>query len=226
MFSAFASTSRTFVSDCLDVVLSRACVFCGRPGLVVCDECRSTIPTAAQQREFHHELWFGAAYETVVREMINAHKDHGARSLTSDLGLLLARAVWAAAMSSSHSRPVVLVPIPAHRSSLRKRGRDTVMEIALRAAQEVTTRGMPCQVQSLLFRETETHRNAGRTIRERREIAGTFSVRNISVMPTRVLLIDDIVTTGATVNEGVRALQCAGIGVDAIACIASTPPPE
>ena len=226
MLSAIASCTRTFVSDCLDVVLSRACVYCDRPGTLVCDACRLTIPTGAEQREFHHELWFGASYESVVREMINAHKDHGARALTSDLGLLLARAVWSAAMSSSHTRPVVLVPIPAHASSLRKRGRNTVVEVAQRAATELSKRGLRCQVQSILKREVETQRNAGRNIRERRAIAGTFGVRQASVLPKRVILIDDIVTTGATVNEGVRALQHAGIGVDAIACIASTPPPE
>ncbi|MDD2818082.1 MAG: hypothetical protein PHN51_04725 [Candidatus Nanopelagicales bacterium] len=214
---------RNFANDCLDVVLSRACVHCDRPGSLICEPCALLIPPTAEQREFHHELWFGASYETTVREMINAHKDHGARALTSDLGLLLARAVWSASVSSSCARPVVLVPIPAHRSSLRKRGRDTVMEIAADAAAQVSVRGIPCVARSLLIREIETKRNAGRSLRERRDIAGTFGVRDSRVMPSRVIVVDDIVTTGATVNEGVRALIQSGIGVDAIACVASTP---
>ena len=214
---------RTFANDCLDVVLSRACVHCDRPGSLICEPCALLIPSIAEQREFHHELWFGASYESTVREMINAHKDHGARALTSDLGLLLARAVWSASVASSCARPVVLVPIPAHRSSLRKRGRDTVMEIAADAAAQVSVRGIPCVVRSLLIREIETKRNAGRSLRERRDIAGTFGVRVSRVMPSRVIVVDDIVTTGATVNEGVRALIQSGIGVDAIACVASTP---
>jgi len=217
---------RNFTNDCLDVVLSRACVHCDLPGSIVCDSCARLIPSSAEQREFHHELWFGAPYETTVREMINAHKDHGARVLTADLGLLLARAVWSAVVASSHARPVVLVPIPAHRSSLRKRGRNTVIELANWAARDVSKRGMACEVQSLLVREIETHRNAGRTIRERRDIAGTFGVRSRERLPARVIVIDDIVTTGATVNEGVRALLHAGVGVDAIACVASTPLPD
>lgn len=214
---------RNFANDCLDVVLSRACVHCDRPGSLICEPCALLIPPTAEQREFHHELWFGASYETTVREMINAHKDHGARALTSDLGLLLARAVWSASVSGSYARPVVLVPIPAHRSSLRKRGRDTVMELAENAAAHVSSRGIPCVVRSLLIREIETKRNAGRSLRERRDIAGTFGVRDSRVMPSRVIVVDDIVTTGATVNEGVRALIQSGIGVDAIACVASTP---
>ena len=214
---------RTFANDFLDVVLSRACVHCDRPGSLICESCALLIPDVAEQREFHHELWFGASYETTVREMINAHKDHGARALTPKLGLLLARAVWAASVSSSHARPVVLVPIPAHQSSLRKRGRNTVMELAENAAAQVSSRGIPCVVRSLLIREIETKRNAGRSLRERRDIAGTFGVRNRRAMPSRVIVVDDIVTTGATVNEGVRALMRSGVGVDAIACVASTP---
>ncbi len=217
---------RTFVDDCLDVVLSRACVHCDRPGSLVCESCALMIPSIAKQREFHHELWFGASYETTVREMINAHKDHGARALTSDLGLLLARAVWSASVSSSYARPVVIVPIPAHRSSLRKRGRDTVMEIAESAASQVASRGIPCVVRSLLIREIETKRNAGRSLRQRRDVHGTFGVRSRGVIPARVIVVDDIVTTGATVNEGVRALLKSGIGVDAISCVASTPLPD
>ncbi len=217
---------RNFVNDCLDVVLSRACVHCDRPGSLVCESCVQLIPSSAEQREFHHELWFGAPYETTVREMINAHKDHGARVLTSDLGLLLARAVWSAVVASSHACPVVLVPIPAHRSSLRKRGRDTVLELANWAAREVSKRGMACEVQSLLVRQSETHRNAGRSMRERRDVAGTFGMRSVRQLPARVIVIDDIVTTGETVNEGVRALLHAGVGVDAIACVASTALPD
>ena len=226
MLTFSPSGLRNFASDCLDVVLSRACVHCNLPGALVCVDCASLIPRTAQQREFHHELWFGAPYETTVREMINAHKDHGTRALTPDLGLLLARAVWSAAVASSKTRPVVLVPIPAHRSSLRKRGRNTVIELGHRAAHEVSQRGMACFVAPILFREMETKRNAGRSIRERRDIAGTFGVRARGAVPSRVIVIDDIVTTGATVNEGIRALMQNGISVDAIACVASTPLPE
>ena len=226
MITLSARGVRNFSSDCLDVVLSRVCVHCDRPGALVCGECASLVPKAAQQREFHHELWFGAPYETTVREMINAHKDHGARALTEDLGLLLARAVWSAAVASSQARPIVLVPIPAHRSSLRMRGRNTVMELGRRAAHEVSRRGMACVVAPLLVRERETKRNAGRSLRERRDIAGTFGVHARGALPSRVIVIDDIVTTGATVNEGIRALMQAGIGVDAIACVSSTPLPE
>ena len=153
MLPLLPSSLRNFTSDCLDVVLSRACVHCDLPGALVCGDCASLIPRAAQQRDFHHELWFGAPYETTVREMINAHKDHGARTLTGDLGLLLARAVWSAAVASSKTRPIVLVPIPPHRSSLRKRGRNTVIELGNRAALEVSRRGMSCVVVPLLFRE-------------------------------------------------------------------------
>ena len=222
MITRFVQAVQTSAREYSDVIFSRQCVGCDRLGKVICDNCRSLIPTLAQQRDAHYELWFGAPYESVVREMINAHKDHGVRALTQDLGMVLGRAVWSAAMSSSTTRPIVLVPIPPHATSLQRRGRDTVFEIAMKAARVVSDRGMPCSVAPSLIRIHETQRSAGKSVSERREVHGSFGVRPGKLILSRVIAVDDIVTTGATTNEAVRALQAAGIGVDSIACIAST----
>jgi len=74
----------------------------------------------------------------------------------------------------------------------------------------------------LLCRMQEVSRSNGKTVQGRREVHGSFKVKRIVKLPARVMVIDDVVTTGATTQEAVRALVAAGIGVDAIACIAST----
>jgi len=85
------------IQDFSDVIFSRCCVGCDRSGRLLCTNCRELIPIQPKQREAHHELWFGAPYESVIREMINAHKEHGVRALSQELGMVLARTVWAAA---------------------------------------------------------------------------------------------------------------------------------
>jgi len=222
MMTRLVAAAKQSTREFSDVIFSRQCVACDRIGTLICSDCRSLIPTLAQQRDAHYELWFGAPYEAVVREMINSHKDHGVRALTQDLGLVLARAVWSAAMSSSITRPVVLVPVPPHAASLRRRGRDTVLEVAVKAARIVSASGMPCRVAPLLIRIHESQRSAGKSLSERREVHGSFAVKPGEQRWKRVIAVDDIVTTGATTNEAVRALLAVGIGVDSIACIAST----
>ena len=222
MINRFLARIQQSARDCSDVIFSRCCVACDRDGTLLCARCRGLIPMLAQQREAHNELWFGAPYESVIREMINAHKDHGIRALSKELGLVLGRAIWSAALSSSTTRPLLLVPVPPHRASVMRRGRDSSFEIAVHAARITSARGMPCEVAPLLFRLHETSRSAGKTIKDRREVHGSFAVKSKLAKPTRVMVVDDIVTTGATTQEAVRALLAAGGGVDAIACIAST----
>ncbi len=222
MINHFAIGIQRAIQDFADVIFSRCCVACSRNGTLLCANCRELIPRLAQQREAHHELWFGAPYESVIREMINAHKDHGVRALSKELGFVLARAAWAASLSSSTARPLLLVPVPPHRTSLRKRGRDTSFEIAVQAAKIISARGIPCEVKPLLLRMHQTSRSAGKTVKGRREVHGSFAVKPKARLPERVIVVDDIVTTGSTSQEAVRALEAAGVGVDAIACIAST----
>ena len=74
----------------------------------------------------------------------------------------------------------------------------------------------------LLFRVHQTSRSAGKTVKGLREVHGSFAIKPKVQMPQRVIVVDAVVTTGSTSQEAVRALEAAGIGVDAIACIAST----
>lgn len=223
------AAARALAADAADVVLSRACAACDRPGSVLCEECRRALIAAPGHRPAIRPLWFGADYGGVVRAAVLAHKEEGMRALSDPLADLLVAAVHGAlaqtAGPSTAWAPVLLVPIPPHRTSLRRRGRDTVAETAQAAA-----RRMPrTRVAHLLRRVRETDRQAGRGASARQDTAGAFAVGARwregarAGAPPLVVLVDDVVTTGATVSEGARALAAGGIAVTAIACIASTP---
>lgn len=102
----------------------------------------------------------------------------------------------------------VVVPVPLHASRERQRGFNQATVLARELARAT---GLPIDEHSLVRRvHTERHR-AGLDARERRKsVAGVFEVRQKLVAGQRVLLIDDVFTTGATVSECAAVLKSAG----------------
>lgn len=116
-------------------------------------------------------------------------------------------------------RPDALVPVPLHAQRLRQRGYDQALELARFLSREL---GIPLQA-SLLQRQRDTsaqsllHADA-----RRRNLRGAFAMAARPV-PAHVVLVDDVMTTGATLGEAAHVLRRAGVQrVDAWVC-ARTP---
>lgn len=114
------------------------------------------------------------------------------------------------------ARPEALVPIPLHRARLRQRGYDQALELAkpiARALQlpllgHVLRRGKSTTAQSRL----DAHAR-------QRNLRGAFHVDQADALPAHVVLVDDVMTTGATLHAAARILHLAGIQrVDAWVC--------
>lgn len=104
----------------------------------------------------------------------------------------------------------LIVPVPLHRSRERERGFN---QAALLARELARSTKLPIDEHSLVRRaHTERHR-AGMDARARRDsVAGAFEVRQPKLIAgQRVLLVDDVFTTGATVSECAAALKAAGV---------------
>lgn len=212
--------ARELSRDLADVALSRACVGCGREGHALCDRCRARLPISASRRAHDPVVLYAGEHEGLVRELVLAHKERGVRALTPELGLLLAQAVWPA-VEGAFASPIALVPIPPHRRSIRARGRDSLGEIAHAAARLTRARGQAVGVEHILQWRRESERHAGLSARERWELNDAFLIRSHTAIPRSAVVVDDVVTTGATVNEAVRVLKSAGVQVLAVACVAS-----
>lgn len=102
---------------------------------------------------------------------------------------------------------VYLVPIPLHRKRLRERGYNQAELLALDLSKKF---GVPTQI--LLKRTVQTTTQVGKTQAERREnMKGAFIISsNCSLNDKTIFLIDDVVTSGATMNEGAKVLKRAG----------------
>lgn len=144
-------------------------------------------------------------YQGALRELIHAMKYHGIYGLVRPLGELLVQrfaAYWESAP------PDLLVPVPLHRSKLRSREFDQALALARQLSQGT---GVPMRP-DLLIRKRATLSQVGLSAQERRRnIRAAFEVRQPQVCTGKtLLLIDDVYTTGATVQECAACLRHAG----------------
>lgn len=218
-------------TDLADLVLGRACVLCAAPGRSLCPSClaavrRSSGVPSALLGEFDPggpiPLHFALAYRGAGARLILGYKEHGLTSLAPALGVLLADAVVAAARSLDTPDRVRLVPIPAARRP--RRGFDALGRILTATERDLERRGLPRSTLRIL-EQTGTHQPLKSLDRRGRWTA----VRNsLHLRPGAghgrpagpVIVVDDVVTTGATVGEAIRVLRGSGIHVAAVAAVA------
>jgi ComF family protein len=133
---------------------------------------------------------------------------------------VLRQLIVEAARAAPGASPDCVVPVPLHPRRLRERGFNPA---ALLARQVVRVRGGRFDV-SLLERVRDTPSQTGLTRRARRaNVRDAFRVR--AQPPRCIWLIDDVVTTGSTLDEAARALRRTGVGEVSAICIARTPEP-
>jgi ComF family protein len=192
-------------------VLGDACPRCAlaSPGDALCGRCLASPPAYARTLA----AW---RYAFPADRLLQALKYEGRLSLADPLGDALAAAVVARG-----DLPGVLVALPLSRERQRTRGFNHAHEIARRVAFRV---GVP--LVAGLARIRDAPPQAGLAMRERaRNVRDAFAATR-SFAGLRVGLVDDVMTTGATLGAASRALLTAGArSVDALV-VARTPPPE
>jgi predicted amidophosphoribosyltransferase len=214
--------------ELLDLVLPQSCAGCGAmPGLL-CPACSGALTAPARPAwpspapAGLPRPWAVAAYEGPVRAAVVAHKESGRVGLAGPLGAALARSVLAAL--DQGGPPVWLVPVPSTRAATRRRGHDPMRRVATAAVDGLRRRGVPAHRLSVLTQARRVGDQSGLTAAERAaNLAGALTVaRPAAVRGERVVLVDDVITTGATLAEAARALRAAGADVVAAAVIAAT----
>ncbi|MGW6394415.1 ComF family protein [Streptomyces sp. NPDC055103] len=202
------------------LVLPVACGGCGRPRTVLCAECAGALTGTGPRRVRPEPEPAGlpvvhavAPYADSVRELLLAHKERGALALAGPLGEALAAAVTAAAGPATGlgSPPLLLVPVPSSRSSVRARGHDPTRRIARAAAARLRREGRVARVVSVLRQRRYVADQAGLGARGRlANLSGALEVVPGGARLAeagRVVLVDDLMTTGASLAEAARALD-------------------
>ncbi len=211
------------LADLLDLVLPGSCAGCGLTGPELCPGCRADLArpprlhTPTPRPAGLPRLATAASYDGAVRAVLLAHKERGRLGLVRPLGLALAGAVRLLA-----DGPVVLIPVPSAPAVVRARGHDHARRLAVRAAVELRKQGVPARAARGLLPAREVVDQAGLTAGQRAANLRGALVARRSMDGVRVVVVDDVVTTGATLVEAARALIAGGALVQGAAVVAAT----
>ena len=178
---------------------------------MLCSACAAAIaPRPAVVRTRPLEVAASGEHTGVLRLAIVAWKEEGRTALLRPLAHLLAASV--VEVTRDASDPIVLVPVPATRQSRLARGADVVDRLAHGAAGLLRDTGVDVSVRQALRVARRTADQSGLGARDRaRNLAGAFALRSGDRLTGRhVVVVDDILTTGATIGEAARALIAAG----------------
>jgi ComF family protein len=157
-------------------------------------------------------------YASPVRELVHRLKFEGNRAVVPVLGGVLAERL----ASTRGRRPDIVLPVPLHKARLRERGFNQAVEIARVVAR---SRNVPLALQAARrMRQTEPQSRIQGVSARRANLRGAFRVDG-GVRGLHVAILDDVVTTGATVAELSRELLRAGARrVDVWTCCRAAPP--
>lgn len=207
-------TMREALADALALLLPTSCAGCDDPDIALCERCAAALAPRVVRRPGEVPVWSGLAFAGVPARVIRALKEDGRTGLARDLACALSAAVAEASASvlASARGNVVLVPVPTSRAAYRRRGYRVVDLVARRA-------GLRTERLLRTVRASADQRALGAEER-RRNVAGVM--RSRAAPGVRVIVLDDVVTTGATLAEAVRALRAAGAEVVGAATIAAT----
>ncbi|MFI6156683.1 ComF family protein [Kitasatospora sp. NPDC051170] len=210
----------------LDVLLPADCAGCGAERTQLCPSCRHTLVTARPAPTLLPWAYAAAPYTDPVRQLLLAHKERGALRLAGPLGEALGRAVRSALGPQGERAPLVLVPMPSARSAVRARGHDSTLRLAGAAARSLRRSGLDARASSLLRHARPVADQTGLSAAERRRnLHGALTVlprARTALSGRHPVLVDDLVTTGASLAEAARALADAGLPARAAATVAAT----
>ncbi len=189
-----------FCSDCWQSMVpykGPKCQRCGKPLVsdvsIICGECINDEPAFISAASF-------GLYNGPLKKAINLLKYHGVKRLSKPLSDILSRI--------NLPEVDVVIPVPLHHKRLREREYNQSALIAYRIAKKYDYD----LIQNCLIKTKDTSPQVGLSSKDRRKnIKNSFEVRYQRIITgKKILLIDDVITTGATIRECSRVLNKAG----------------
>ena len=192
--------------ELLELLVPSCCAGCGSPGAVLCPGCHATMAEPRPVARAHGPPMYAlAAYEGAARRAVIAYKERGRRELGAVFGVLLGRALRGLPGGD-------VVPVPSRPAAVRRRGF---------AHMELVARHTGAVVRPVLRLDRRARDSVG--LDEAARVANLAGrLRCGDVRGARVVLVDDVITTGATAAACCGALREAGASVSAVVALTAT----
>lgn len=213
----------------LNVFFPKFCLGCGQEGTYFCEDCQACLEISEEnfclcenpkrlieagkcrncQPKKLDSLYFAGAYQNkLIKKLIHQFKyEPFIKELAGPLTDLIITHFLLLKKSEETWKGKILIPIPLFKRNLKRRGFNQAEEITKNLAKILEIPSSNCLVK---IKETPSQTELSGREREK-NIKGTFSVKNKELIKNRkVILVDDIYTTGATMNEAAKILKEAG----------------
>ena len=196
----------------LDLLFPRRCVFCRRltrNGDTTCPRCRGKLPythSASRQRFPHIPICCSPLfYENEVRDSLLRYKFGGCSMYAAAYGEYLARCIDENGISCDS-----ITWVPLSRRRLRRRGYDQARLLAEELSRHT---GFPCMPMLRKVRNNRPQSLTGDAKKRQLNVKGVYElIPGTEIRGKRILLVDDIVTTGATLSACAAVLKHSGAG--------------
>ncbi len=186
-----------------DLLFPIQCLGCGQEGNFICFNCFKKLPF--NTKPIKNNLLIASYYENpLIKQLIHRYKYDFVKDLAKPLGLLMVKRLQE--VRPQLKLDLVLIPIPLHPRRLRWRGFNQAELLVQQISQKLN---IPVN-NNLLIRTKHTLPQMGiQNAQQRREnIEQAFALsKEINLSNKTLILIDDISTTGATLEQAVQALQ-------------------
>ena len=201
-----------------DLLFPRFCISCEKYGDFICLKCEAiwlAKPRKTKVEGIDH--YFIEDYNEYSSRVILAAKEIGNKLAIKLLANAIARSIKFAVLEQNFKGQIILVSIPSQKNVIRNRGRDHISDLTSQVINGLSGMGYNAKYVPMLSLAKKSKDQSTLNSHERLvNMQNAFTVNNSLNSQDGIFLIDDVITTGASIREGVRAVGEAKITVNGI----------
>ncbi len=193
----------------LDIFFPSFCAGCKKEGSFLCQNCKEKIPKNNHpcflKNSKIKKIYCATEYkQTTIKSLVYELKYNSTKSIANNLSEILIKHLKISGFEKNKNQ--ILIPVPLHKSRLKQRG----FNQSLLLAENISKQLQIPVVENVLFRTKNTKHQTKQESKIQREknIKGAFVCKNIHLIKDKeIILIDDILTTGATLKECAKEIS-------------------